>query len=477
MLNPHNSHSLSFPSSRSADNSPARTPSMTSISPRSHLFTNGLVPLSPSTSRQSSSSPISTTSPSSSPFSSTLVSPMRRRASVKKGHVVIASVQTLEDEDGRLKVRAISPIPDSPPFHVSNMLPSPICSPLSESAPSHSPAMSSRPTTSRSTSGQTASSTGNATSLSLLTSKSPPSTPILRKGRLRQASRAGMLGIRDFLKTFNTTRRNAADDPNPDISLSTSEGTSQFIPLEKRGHPANAEGEDSDQSTNRTMSKEVDANKNRVKQSTPSCSQRNGSNTTSPRSNASSEEEEDWDRRSSDEEEAGRAILRSDTQATLMPFSTSGRSHTVEGERSPFLGDSARTDVAIVSSGVADVECSNPLLSRASTHHCRERTESATSKTSTGTVVVHLFEQCTSTILHPVHAKAGATQLNRERASHNVTQRPLNHSQTTYTAKVSTDTPTAAITKLALTSEAMPALLAKVTEVKMHCSTCVTELR
>lgn len=473
MLDPH--HSRRSPASpistRSVDSSPARTPSITSISPRSHLFVNGLVPLSPFTSRESnnnrprsSSSAFSSISASS---TSSFVSPLRRRASAKKGHIIIKTVVDSDsrvEENDRLSFRGNSPIPDSPPFHVSNMLPTPMICTIGECTvdlPSNpqnylitttntSPLSSTR----RNTTDETPfSKIDNA--LSILGTSRPSTPPILRKSKFRQASRLGIIGIRDFWKTFNngnnnsisSTRGNAMEGSTvlPSVEGNDNDALAEpsIIPTEKGNESDCSMVLESVQSENDAREREATASlgkKSRSQEEAVVEEKTQGKDTLSTKmgDGSSDDEDEDWDKRSSDEE--NNQLPRSDTQATVVPSSLPLQNRGT--------GDGLSNTASSTSEGV---------------NH-RSRTQSATSTASVGTVVHHPSPRMDT--LSTGHSnERGSIEFKAGKPNARPTEDSL-------ASSTSTSNP-----KLALTSEAMPALLAKVMEVKQHCATCVTELR
>lgn len=439
MLKPPSTPTMS-PGSRTVDSSPARTPSITSLSPRSHLFLNGLIPLSPFKPPTGSSASSSITS-------------LKRRTSMKSGHIIITSLPSPTRTD---HIRAVSPIPDSPPFHISNMLPSP--EHTMHSTPTNSTvSLDHRPATSRSTSGQTDITKSSSLNSRASISRSPPSTPAVRvrKGRLRQASRAGMLGIRDFLKTFNA-RRN------------TLEGSTTVQAVDPETDSSEQQDEAADSKGRLAEPEDVDAREHSLRQARASSLPQEASSFTHGKngSNGSSEKEEDWDRHSSEEEEPSQRLPRSDTQATVMPATQ--HVHAQATHSSSGLGGTVIPDVT---------EGCTPLRQAKKSSHqkslLRHRTLSTNSNATTNTVVQ--YASVLDTVRdgrqlvapRPKTSHAEQHQPRTAPATFNGTQRP-----TTDDCNIRmTDT------KLAMTSEAMPILLAKIMEVKEHCATCVTELR
>lgn len=191
---------------------------------------------------------------------------------------------------------------------------------------------------------------------------------------------------------------------------------------------------------------------------------------TSRESNGSSEEEEDWDRHSSEEEgqDSTRDLPRSDTQATVMPVSHRGQIR-------------ADKDTPGTISTPARGPCKQTHLIEDLT---RARTSSTQSSSSLNTVIQYASVPPSFEI-----SKSFNVPCQRPKTSHvEQSQRESQHAQrqphsapnngnlrrSTGTSTLNTAVSTA---KLAMTSEAMPVLLAKIREAKEHCSTCVTELR
>lgn len=477
MLNPPPGSSFSSPIfARSAESSPARTPSITSISPRSHLFANGLVPISHFTTagldsrRGSSVSAFSSTSTS----SSSLVSPLRRRASVKKGHVIITSLEKYDGDEQLLSVRSPSPIPDSPPFHISNMLPSPELPDASSTSPKLlTPQI--RPTTSRSTSGQT--STTSQADSSESSSKSLPSTPFIRKGRLRQASRSGMFGIRDLLKTFSS-RRNTLEGSTT-VHLGEADTSLTSDPTAEEESVVNTStGELTSPSVNGGQTDKFEdpqivassANQERTKDSDIS-----HTNTSS----SDEEEEEDWDKRSSDDEDRHQSLPRSDTQATVVPQSS------VHAPQQASNNATTRALSDVSARRTNPNACGTPVRRSSSRSRTtsRARKESATSSSSLGTVVhVSTPGGVDNAPKNRVSLEAGpGNSATKSTLPSSIQAAPPEVTpkcpRIIPSADSNTSSSNASDMKLVMTSEAMPALIAKITEVKQHCATCVTELR
>lgn len=152
--------------------------------------------------------------------------------------MIIKNVDIPHVEDGRLSVRGTSPIPDSPPFHVSNMLPTSTF-PLADSLAQICVPVESGSVTSRSASVQT-STESMAEGSALLLGAIPPSSRVSREGRLRQASRAGLLGIKGLLKTLNNNPKKDSlegsmalctdnDNDPPDIRIPTVQSDSSSL--------------------------------------------------------------------------------------------------------------------------------------------------------------------------------------------------------------------------------------------------------
>lgn len=436
MLKPPSTPTMS-PRSRSVDSSPARTPSITSLSPRSHLFLNGLIPLTPF-------------KPATGASASSSITSLKRRTSMKSGHIIITSLPSSTRTE---QIRAASPIPDSPPFHISNMLPSP--EHTMHSTPTNSTAsLEHRPTTSRSISGQTDTTKSSSINSGASISKSSPSTPAVRKGRLRQASRAGMLGIRDFLKTFNA-RRNTLEGST----------TVQAVDPEMDSSQQHEEAD----STDRVAEPEtVDTREHSPRQirARPLPQEASSLSHCKNGSNSSSEEEEDWDRHSSEEEEASQHLPRSDTQATVMPAA-----HHVQAK-------ATHTSSGLGGTGIPDTaEACTPLRQAKKSSNqkslLRHRTLSTKSNATSSTVVQY------ASVLDTARDR-GRLVAPRPKTSHAEQHQPRT-SPAAFQGTQRTITEDCNIrmteTKLAMTSEAMPILLAKIKEVKEHCATCVTELR
>lgn len=253
------------------------------------------------------------------------------------------------------------------------------------------------------------------------------------KSRLREVSRAGMQGIRDFLKALTKSgavlERESVADPTHPVVVERPPGPSvTFAAVPQSRRPVNAHAE-----PERTPTRPSLALTRRVVSDSPvgsirhtchpashshtpirngllsvmnASAERTNASPLSSRAGGSSDEEEDWDRRSSEDEDehdsAGGPLLRSDTQATLLALS-------------PQMSDAA--GLPIPSIGLTD---------------------KARRRRSEGPQIA-----------------AG---------------------KTTTTLRLSGESWEAG-TKLVMTTEAMPSLLAKIDEVKLHCASCVTELR
>ena len=247
------------------------------------------------------------------------------------------------------------------------------------------------------------------------------------KSRLREVSRAGMQGIRDFLKAL--TKSGASITVDPTSPASSTSPSIRFV--EPPALPA--AGLRTPTGPNLSMTRRV-VSDSPIGSIRHSCGQHVGHQRTpvgnilsstaslavgdtrgSPlslasRSSGSSDEEEDWDRHSSDDEDAntesgGGPLLRSDTQATILASKSGGNG---------------------------------------------------------------LPEQPTSRMLAGGRRKSDGPQAPGAGGSCRVI---------TTTLRLPAAVAEQAGTKLVMTTEAMPTLLAKIDEVKLHCSSCVTELR
>lgn len=292
------------------------------------------------------------------------------------------------------------------------------------------------------------------------------------KSRLREVSRAGMQGIKDFLKAL--TKSGAVVEREVPVAGPTAAAPPavSFVdpPAGKQ-----TEAQPANRSELRTPTRPSLAFTRRVVSDSPvgsirhSChpnhvhrtpmrngllaaamagtpetdARRSGSSPYSWRSGktgSSSDEEEDWDRRSSDDEHGaeaetdagdedgasgGGSMLRSDTQATLQALPNAAGLPSVSG-----------FDTAV-----------------------RRRSEGPQSGGS-GSLAGAREGKVTGT------------------ARYRATLAGTHHTPTTArpTLRLSTDSWLAG-TKLVMTTEAMPTLLAKIDEVKLHCASCVTELR
>jgi hypothetical protein len=455
-----------------ASTSPIYSPPSPGInfSPKSQSFGLNLAPLSPLGGQHRPHTAISTMSTSSS------LSSLRRRASgvkSKSGCIAVSVPANAEEEEdevsqhftgSRRSRHTPSPLPESPPFHVSNMLPTPegFIPPRPGGHTRRISLLPLRSPSSRSTSATTQTQSPVALQSGLDDSNrqqmkeggdiSLPGTPLMRKGRLR-------LGIRDFLKTFNSRRGTPAEDmsvssisPSGDVSLQAENYEMDLSVTEeeeasKRNHQSTEEIlESTPTKVDRFLTKLEEAQRLTTSQSSHDSpfsggrSDIDSSTRGSPHSSDEEEEEEDWDRHCSDGDgEADRLstchLPRSDTQMTIKPArrercSTAGATtHTPGSSSSPRPGGGSGLCTPV-----------RPCHAGAPTSVLRARTYS-TNPNSNVTIGLAAFN---------TGQDVGA--------DHHLQQN-------------------AAATKLVMTSEAMPTLLAKILEVKQHCATCVTELR
>lgn len=490
MLNP----SVGLPStpsntsmtSRSADNSPARSPSITSISPRSQSYMHRLIPLTPFLSSTSSTSlsysPVqrphtsagANITPSSSSTSSSMINLKRRNSTKKSGHIVIANLPPHSSRMDKVKAeeeRGSSPIPDSPPFHISNMLPTPEHTmPYSPSSPSH--IQQQRPAVSRSTSLSTSTKTFAVSSSSSGIS-SPPQTPLLRRGRFRAASRAGILGLRDFLKGFNSSGHGSSARKSTVEGRATAECVEDDAEagITDKDMPERIEQTSISDSTLIKNQGHLNLSKQALCDSPPRISRRNAENDqnaanigSQSSNSSSSSEEEDWDRHSSDEDmskEAEGSLPRSDTQATIMPLSTKNQAILCHLKGGRELNSEPHQSQ------------DEQNLQSTSDQYCNHSTSTLGTVVQYATVSVGQGDQASVYPMNqgeprsaPIVAGASLESQDKNKVRLSISASASSNTRSDMKAK-----------ELVMTSEAMPVLLAKIIEVKEHCSTCVTELR
>ena len=265
------------------------------------------------------------------------------------------------------------------------------------------------------------------------------------KNRLREVSRAGMQGIRDFLKALtksgasltveepaltNSSPSIRFADPPMAVAVRRAEGSTPVrpdlsmtrrvvsdSPIGSIRHSCRQQHLGHQHTPIRGNRLSAALMSSNAKGSPLSLASRSGSGT-------SSDEEEDWDRHSSDDEDEEEdqhrsrdgegQLLRSDTQATILASSSSALPNAAglpeKPSRGPYVLDKGR----------------------------RRKSDG------------------------PIPAGTGSGRVAT--------------STTTTTLRLSADSWQQG-TKLVMTTEAMPTLLAKIDEVKLHCASCVTELR
>ena len=248
------------------------------------------------------------------------------------------------------------------------------------------------------------------------------------KSRLRQVSRAGMLGIRDFLKALKRSGVNITFEPAPAVPAlpvqphgPAEKGT---LPLLSTGNTLSRRVVSHTQVISSTSSKLCE-HSTPVKNSLLGTTMLAAAATVDSPSGSSSDEEEDWDRHSSEESDeevdaidavstegaSPSRILRSDTQATIL---ASAQDRAAAG-----TGALAHTRPALAGR-------------RRSTLRAKKRGRTYSTNSTA-----------------PLPASGAGLSTGTWHLGG----------------------------KLVMTTEAMPTLLAKIDEVRMHCASCVTELR
>lgn len=544
----------------STPNSPV--PSFSATSTRSNPSLSGSVnrknfdggvkasftPISPLNSREKMQG---VSSQSSTLTNSTSISSLRAKSNGKSGYIALSKIPTsdstgfADNENAQNVADTASSLADiMSPFHVSTMVPLLPSQPQSPPEEKQSQILNASPKSRQSPlssnnnksllKGKNREGTDTAANMSSQSTSSSTPTNV-RRGRLRQASRAGMLGIRDFLKTLNSSAPSSSSSTsgasnsapysselskggpgtdlsrNGDIPERSIIGSNSFrpSPLSSLGDIGES-GMKVTRERSNTIVTVVEISEGMMA-SPPSQNSLNaekvqiaaGNNSVAKsRSGSGSSDEEDWDRRSSDDENdrpdtghrvttyqggdrGGQSLPRSDTQATVMPGRLEGAILADTSSATQTRGLTAVTAASIPSSvstrnkhhllmpGTPASSSSSPLL-RGRTYSANSiaATSTATSTTSTTTIDLAMKFSHENGISSPAGTGTCKSTITGMATSSSSTP-AANSSGSRIPLRLEINLES----KLVMTSEAMPTLLEKIKEVKQHCATCVTELR